>query len=51
MVASFNNVGYPKYLVTTTNLPQDTNNLSNGTKITYNVRDHPRVAFLTPWIK
>jgi len=39
------------YEGTTTNLPQDTDNPLHGTKITYNVRDHPRVAFLRKRLK
>jgi hypothetical protein len=45
-VVRFINEGNPMYEGTTTNLPQNTDNPLHGTKITYNVRDHPRVAFL-----
>jgi hypothetical protein len=42
-VVRFINEGNPMYEGTTTNLPQNTDNPLHGTKITYNVRDHPRV--------
>jgi hypothetical protein len=46
IVVRFINEGNPMYEGTTTNLPQNTDNPLHGTKITYNVRAHPRVAFL-----